>query len=63
MVVLKSRLSGYYFKDFGAWTPDPFKAKAFNNEWCARSFIHEQHVEDVQVTEPDILAPEFTLAA
>ena len=63
MVVLRSKLSGFYFKDFGAWTPDPIKGKAFDNEWVARAFAHDEHLEDVQITEPEAFTSEFTLAA
>jgi hypothetical protein len=52
MVVLKSKLSGYYFRDFGVWTVELAKAATFANEWVARAFAHNEHVEDVQVVEP-----------
>lgn len=53
MVVLKSKLSGYYFKDFGAWTPDPRQAAGFSDEWDARMFARREHLDDVVVAEAD----------
>ena len=54
MIVLKSKLSGYYFKAFGVWTSDPLDASAFPDEWSARDFLRCEHVEDVQVVEPEV---------
>jgi hypothetical protein len=59
MTVLKSKLSGYYFKDFGVWTSDPRDASTFTNEWVARDFARREHVEDVQAIEPEVSAPEL----
>jgi hypothetical protein len=49
MTVLKSKLSGYYFKDFGVWTSDPSEASSFGDEWDARDFVRRHHVDDVQI--------------
>jgi hypothetical protein len=53
MVVIKSKLSGYYFHDFGVWTPDPLHAVTFPNEWDARSFIRRERIEDAIVIQRD----------
>src|ERR1051325_4556968 len=37
MVVIKSKLSGYYFKDFGIWTSRADEAVMFPSEWLARA--------------------------
>lgn len=63
MVVLKSKLSRYYFKDFGVWTLSPADAKSFRNEWIARTFVLNQHLDDVQVVEPEMPVLELNLAA
>jgi len=63
MVVLKSKLSGYFFKDFGVWTSSPADAKSFSNEWIARSFLRTQHLDDVQIVETEIPTMELNLAA
>ena len=53
MAVLKSKLSGYYFKDFGEWTSNPLEALKFATEWIAREFMRRQPVDSVQVVEPE----------
>jgi len=63
MIVLKSKLSGYYFKDFGVWTSDPLDASTFTNEWIARDFVRREHVEDVQISEPEVTTPELQWVA
>ena len=51
--MLRSKLSGSYFQDFGAWTSNPTGTRAFTNEWSARDFIRRERVEDVQVVEEE----------
>ena len=63
MKVLKSKLSGYYFKGFGVWTTDPLDAFTFTNEWVAREFMRRERVEDVQVADRDVIGPVFEAAA
>jgi len=62
-VVLKSKLSGYYFNDFGVWTSSLVDAKYFSNEWVARAFVRSSHLEDVQLVETEIPMLELNLAA
>jgi hypothetical protein len=62
MVVLRSKLSGFYFKDFGAWTPEVQDAKTFSDEWAARAFVRSENVEDVQVIDAQP-APVLRIAA
>lgn len=62
MIVLKSKLSGYYFKDFGVWTSDPLDAFKFTSESAAREFAHREHVLDVQAVE-EIHGPALMAAA
>ena len=63
MIVLKSRLSGYYFKDFGAWTSDPLDARAFASESLAREFVGREHLQDVQIVDREVSALELRAAA
>jgi len=63
MVVLRSKLSGYYFKDFGIWTSNPADARAFDSEWSARAFAICEHVQDVQFVEREIPILDLSLAA
>lgn len=63
MTVLKSKLSGYYFKDFGVWTSDPLAALAFTDEGTARDFVRCQPVVDVRVVELEVTTPELLRAA
>jgi len=53
VVVLRSKLSGYYFKDFGVWTASLAKARPFSSEWVARSFVECEHLTDVQIVESE----------
>jgi len=62
MIAIRSKLSGYYFKDFGIWTSNPADAKFFDNEWSARAFAQSEHVQDVQFVEPEISMMELNLA-
>jgi hypothetical protein len=56
MVVLKSKLSGYYFADFGIWTPHVLQAATFVNEWDARGFAQREHLHDVVPIDANSLA-------
>jgi hypothetical protein len=51
MTLLKSKLSGLYFKNFGVWVHDPDEAHPFGDEWTAREFIRTEHIQDVAVAE------------
>jgi hypothetical protein len=51
MIVLKSKISGYYFKRFGVWTSHAQDAFAFPDKGFARDFIQNQRLVDVQVVE------------
>ena len=62
MVVIKSKLSGYYFKDFGIWTSRADEAVMFPSEWLARDFMRREHIEDVRVAECE-LTRELKMAA
>lgn len=62
MVLLRSKLSGYYFKSSGVWTADQSDAATFADEWLARAFIRRERIEDVRVVEPQPVE-ELTLAA
>jgi hypothetical protein len=53
MVVLKSKLSGFYFKTFGSWSANAADAMSFPDEWVARDFVLREHVDDVQVIDAD----------
>lgn len=53
MVVIVSKLSGYYFKGFGDWTSDPLQAESFPDEWDARRFIQREHLSDVTIWSRD----------
>src|SRR5215204_4786321 len=59
MTVLKSKLSGFYFKAFGVWTSDPLDALAFPDEWLARHFLRREQVQDVQIVEPEVATSEL----
>lgn len=63
MFLLRSKRSSYYFKSFGAWTPNPVDARPFSDEFTARAFARTEGIEDVQVVEPENAAPELFLAA
>jgi hypothetical protein len=63
MTVLRSKLSGYYFKYFGVWTADPLDALPFQNEWAAREFMRREHLADVQVAEVDAISLPLEAAA
>ena len=47
MILLKSKLSGFYFKDFGIWVTSPAEAQQFANQWEAREFAMREHLGDV----------------
>jgi len=51
MIVLKSKISGYYFKRFGVWTSYEQDAFTFPDEGVARAFIQNQRLVDVRVVE------------
>ena len=61
MILLKSKLSGFYFKEFGVWVRDPAQAHPFADEWSARAFARSEHLEDV--TPAEAAAEEGTLLA
>ena len=63
MDVLKSKLSGYYFKEFGVWVKDPHEARVFSTEWTARDFAKREHIEDVVAIDLLSLPSEALLAA
>jgi len=63
MVVLRSKLSSYYFKDFGVWTSSLVDAKSFCNEWVARAFVRSSQLEDVQIVDTENPMQELNLAA
>lgn len=63
MVFIKSKISGYYFRDIGVWTSDTADAFTFANEWVARDFIRREKVSDVQVVETEENAPRWNAAA
>jgi hypothetical protein len=54
MIVLKSKISGYYFKRFGVWTSHAQDAFTFPDKGFARDFIQNQRLVDVQVVETEI---------
>lgn len=51
MIVLQSRLSGMFFKNFGSWVAHVAEAIHFESRERAWKFIHEQHVTDVALRE------------
>ena len=51
VIMLQSRLSGLYFKDFGLWVTQGAEALDFATLEKARQFIRTQHVNDVVVRE------------
>jgi hypothetical protein len=51
MIVLQSRLSGMFFKDFGYWVAQVAEAVQFESRERAWRFIHDQHVADVALRE------------
>ena len=51
MVVLKSKLSGFYWKEFGVWTRDPQQATSFIDEWHARGFARREHIDDITIAD------------
>ena len=61
MVLLQSKLSGYYFKSFGVWASDPLDAMSFTDEWRARAFMRHERIDDVRVVEREV--PELIAAA
>jgi hypothetical protein len=63
MAFIKSKLSGYYFKQFGVWTSDPLDALPFTNEWSARDFVRRKRLEDVQVVEAESTTRDLPVAA
>lgn len=63
MIVLKSKLSGYYFKDFGDWTPLACEGFGFPDEWAARDFVRREHMDDVQVIEAESATEELLPAS
>lgn len=63
MVVLRSKLSGYYFKEFGVWTSHVLQAMTFSNEAEARAFVVRENVTDVQFAEREDWPGELMAAA
>jgi hypothetical protein len=53
MNTLRSKLSGFYFKEFGVWVRDPDEAMHFPDEWEAREFARREHIEDVTAVNLD----------
>jgi hypothetical protein len=51
MIVLQSRLSGMFFKNFGYWVAQVGEAVHFESRERAWKFIHEQRVTDVALRE------------
>ena len=51
MIVLQSRLSGLFFKNFGSWVARVGDAVHFESRERAWKFIHEQRVTDVALCE------------
>ncbi len=51
MIVLQSRLSGMFFKDFGSWVAQVAEAIHFESRERAWKFIREQRVTDVALCE------------
>jgi hypothetical protein len=51
MIVLQSRLSGMFFKNFGSWVARVAEAIHFESRERAWKFIHEQRVTDVTLRE------------
>lgn len=47
MIVLQSRLSGMFFKDFGYWVAQVAEAVRFETRERAWRFIHEERISDV----------------
>jgi hypothetical protein len=53
MTVLRSRLSGLYFKDFGLWVARAAEALHFESVESAKQFILSEHLADVAVLDSD----------
>jgi hypothetical protein len=53
MTVLRSRLSGLYFKDFGLWVARAAEALHFKSVGSAKQFIVSEHLADVAAIEAD----------
>jgi hypothetical protein len=53
MTVLRSRLSGLYFKDFGLWVARAAEARRFDSWESAKRFIVAEHLADVAVLDAD----------
>lgn len=51
MMILQSRLSGMFFKDFGMWVAHTAEAVHFESRERAWRFIHDERVTDVCVLE------------
>jgi hypothetical protein len=63
MVVLKSKRSGFYFREFGEWVSEPHNARRFTCESEARAFARREHLDDVLALRPEPSLLEFDLAA
>jgi hypothetical protein len=51
MIILQSRLSGMYFKQFGLWVTHAAEALHFESPEMARQFVENERVRDVLVRE------------
>jgi hypothetical protein len=47
MIILQSRLSGMYFKDFGLWVARATEALHFESTELARKFMTTERLTDV----------------
>jgi hypothetical protein len=53
MTVLRSRLSGLYFKDFGLWVAQAAEALRFASADSAKQFVATEHLRDVAVLDTE----------
>ena len=53
VIILQSRLSGLYFKDFGLWVAHVAEALRFSSLESARQFIASERVSDVTLRNAD----------
>jgi hypothetical protein len=57
MIVLQSKLSGMFFRDWGCWSAGIADAKRFASREQALQFIVTERLSDVTVAEPTASIP------